>query len=381
MKFFEFGLFIWQHPGYIMAITLITSFIIVSTSIPSIVRVAHCKKLYAEPGHRKSHRISIPNLGGIAIFAGIIISTGIFAKVSENMELAQVMAAMVVLFFIGIKDDILVIAPSKKLMGEIFAAFIVVVLANLRFTSMHGFLGIYEIPYLFSVLLTMFVVIVIINAFNLIDGIDGLASAIGIVAATIFGIWFRLVEANNYAILAASIVGSLASFFSFNVYGKSNKIFMGDTGSLVIGLCISVLAIKFNQINLQYTGIYYIPTAPAISFAILIIPLYDTLRVFTIRIYRGKSPFSPDKNHLHHRLLLLGYSHVKSTIVLVCSNLVVFGIALLFRNGSILTLIFIVLGTSLALTFLLEFRIRQHKRRNHVVSMQARNRSYCAINV
>ena len=356
----------WFHPNLLVIFSLLVSFVIVFVSVPSIVKVAHYKQFYDEPGQRKSHHKNIPNLGGIAIFAGLAVATGLFADLTLSRELMQVLVAMVVIFFIGIKDDILIIAPAKKLYGELIAAFIIVILGDIRFTSLHGFLGIYEINYLSSITLTLFVVVVLINSFNLIDGIDGLASGIGMLVSLTFGTWFYLTGNHNYAILSAALLGALVAFFGFNVFGKENKIFMGDTGSLILGLIMSVLVIKFNEANITYNGPYTISSAPAVSFGILIVPLFDTLRVFTLRIIRGMSPFHPDKNHLHHRVLKLGFSHVESTAVLTSVNIMFIVMVLTCQSAGVIALMVLNLALASLFTIITELLIRKQKQRSHV---------------
>ena len=351
----------WFHYDLMVLFSLSLSFIIVYVSIPSIVIVAHRKELYDEPGRRKSHDQNIPNLGGIAIFVGLIVGTGLCIDISESKELMQVFVAMIVMFFVGIKDDILVIAPAKKLYGEILAAIIIVVLANIRFTSLHGFLGVYEIDYITSIILTSFVVIVLINSFNLIDGIDGLASGIGIVVSLTFGTWFFLTGHTNYAILSASIFGTLLAFFGFNVFGRKNKIFMGDSGSLILGLIMSVLVIKFNEFNITYNGPFTISSAPAVSFGILIVPLFDTIRVFSIRLINKQSPFLADNNHLHHRVLKLGFSHAGSTIVILMVNVLFIFIMLACQTAGLISLMVLNLSLAMFFSVVTEIFIRRHK--------------------
>ncbi len=354
------------HPYLLVLFSLFVSFFIVYVSIPSIVTVACTKKLFDEPGQRKSHQVRIPNLGGVAIFAGIIISTGLFANFEVSGELMPVMIAMVVIFFIGIKDDILIIAPAKKLYGELLAAIIVILIGNIRFTSLHGFLGFNEINYIPSLLLTGFVVVVLTNAFNLIDGIDGLASGIGIVVSLTFGTWFMLAGFTNYAILSAALLGCLIAFFGFNVFGKKNKIFMGDTGSLILGLIMSILVIKFNEANITYQGIYTIKSAPAVSFGILIVPLFDTMRVFFLRIIRGQSPFHPDKNHLHHRVLKLGFSHIESTVLIAVVNIFFILMMLTCQSAGLLFLMLLNITMASFFAMLTEYFIRKHKVNEHL---------------
>lgn len=356
------------HPYFSVLFSLIVAFVIVYISIPSIVTVAYTKKLFDEPGLRKSHQVRIPNLGGVAIFAGIIISTGLFANFKVSGELMPVLIAIVVIFFIGIKDDILIIAPAKKLYGELIAAIIVIGIGNIRFTSLHGFLGINEINYIPSLILTGFVVVVLTNAFNLIDGIDGLASTIGMVVSLTFGSWFMLTGFYNYAILSAALLGCLIAFFGFNVFGRKNKIFMGDTGSLILGLIMSILVIKFNEANITYQGIYSIKSAPAVSFGILIVPLFDTMRVFLLRILRGQSPFHPDKNHLHHRVLKLGFSHIESTALITIVNIFFIIMVLTCQSAGLIFLMFLNLTMATFFTILTEFFIRKHNIHEHIQS-------------
>lgn len=347
-------------------LSFVVSFFIVLISIPSIVTVAHLKRLCDEPGRRKSHHRAIPNLGGMAIFAGVVIALGLFADFSKVVEFRLLIVSMVIIFFIGIKDDILIIAPDKKLIGEIIATLIIVLIGNVRLTSLQGFMGVHEIPYLVSVILTCFVFIVIINGFNLIDGIDGLASGIGIVLSVFFCIWFYLVGNIQYAILSATVTGALIAFFRFNVYGKKNKIFMGDTGSLLLGLFMSVIAVKFNEFNVGYTGPYAIMAAPAVSFGVLIVPLFDTLRVFIIRIARKQSPFRPDKNHVHHLLLKMGFTHIGATIRIVSVNIIFIALALSLQTLGIFKLMLINLAVAAVFSFIPELFRRKHKVRQLV---------------
>jgi UDP-N-acetylmuramyl pentapeptide phosphotransferase/UDP-N-acetylglucosamine-1-phosphate transferase len=346
--------------------SLIVSFIIVLVSIPSIVTVAQLKNLNDEPGKRKSHHKAIPNLGGIAIFAGVLIALGLFADFSRVIEFKMLVVSMVIMFFIGIKDDILVIAPNKKLIGEIIASLVIILLGDIRFTSLHGFLGIHEIPYLASVILTSFVFVVIINSFNLIDGIDGLASGIAIILSSFFGIWFYLVGNIEYAVLSAAVTGSFIAFFRFNVFGKNNKIFMGDTGSLMLGLLMSFIVVKFNEINAVIQGPYTIKAAPAVSFGILIVPLFDTMRVFLIRIARKQSPFRPDKNHMHHLLLRIGYSHLGATLRIVAVNVIFILLAVSLQSLGVINLMIINLLAASVLSFLPELFRRKNKVRQLV---------------
>jgi len=304
---------------------LVTSFLLALCislyAVPIVIRVAHALKLLDKPNERSAAKIAIPTLGGISIFLSFIFASTVGLSGDEIPEMIYIIMAVVLMFFVGLKDDILSLSWKKKLTAQIIAAVIIIFLAKIRFTNLHGFLGIEEIGMVYSAALTLFVIIVIINAFNLMDGIDGLAAGLSMLVAIVFGTWFFISGHYDYAILTTSLVGAIAGFFYYNVYGKSNKIFMGDTGSLVLGTIMAIIVIQFNEFNIDQTQPFAIASAPAVSFGILIYPLVDTLRVFIIRILQLKSPFAADKNHLHHRLLTLGFSHQKATYSIMVMNL------------------------------------------------------------
>lgn len=300
-------------------LSMAISFSITFLAIPVIITVSERKKLYDIPDERKVHQMPIPSLGGLGIFAGFILACLITLHFQIASEFQYFFAAAFVIFFLGLKDDILVISPIKKFIGQVMAAFLIIYKGGVQIKSMHGFLGIHELPDMFSLLLTYFTIIVIINSFNLIDGIDGLAGSLGLMAASIFGFYFLKVDMLPYSILAFALAGSLAAFLIFNF--QPAKVFMGDTGSMLIGLVCAILVVKFiNIAHLPETS-FPIEASPAIGFTILMMPLLDTLRVFAIRIFHRRSPFSPDRNHVHHLLLDKGLSHRTITISLVTINL------------------------------------------------------------
>ena len=295
------------------------SFAITFLAIPVIITVAERKKLYDIPDERKVHQNPIPSLGGLGIFAGFIIACLITIPFTGTSDFQYFFAAAFVIFFLGLKDDILVISPIKKFIGQVLAAFLIVYKGNVQISSMHGFLGIYELPEMFSLLFTYLTIIVIVNSFNLIDGIDGLAGSLGMMATTVFGFYFLAVQMPAYAVMSFSLAGSLAAFLLFNF--QPAKIFMGDTGSMLIGLINAILVIRLINVADMPDVAFPLKAAPAVGFAILMVPLLDTLRVFAIRMLHGRSPFSPDRNHIHHLLLDKGLSHRSITITLVSVNI------------------------------------------------------------
>ncbi|MFZ5940778.1 MAG: MraY family glycosyltransferase [Bacteroidota bacterium] len=349
----SFGDRIIEFPLWmIIAGAFFTAFVISWVAIPSIVKVSELKGLFDEPNHRTSHTRKVPTLGGSAIFMGLIITISVFSGPGIDHELKYIIASMLILFFIGIKDDVLIIDPKKKLLSQFIAAAIVAILGNIRITSFQGFLGIGEISYLASILFTIFVVIVVINGVNLIDGIDGLASGVGIVVGLFYATWFIFSRYTSYGVLSIALVGSLLAFFYFNVFGKANKIFLGDTGSLIIGLILAILTVRFLEYNITATGKLHINSAPVVAFGILIVPLFDTLRVILIRLFQGKSPFKADKQHVHHRLLQLGNSHLKATTIILVTNLLFIMFGLVFQGIRSVSLIFIEIFLATILSFL-----------------------------
>ncbi|MFY9153352.1 MAG: MraY family glycosyltransferase [Prolixibacteraceae bacterium] len=306
------------------------SFILVYFTIPPIIRVSFAKHLYDTPNSRKVSKTIIPTLGGVAIFIGFILSTIIATGGYNFGELKYLIAALIIMFFIGLKDDLIEISAKKKLFAQIVTALMLIVLGDFRFTSLQGTFGVNEISYPISFFLTLFVMIAIINAFNLIDGIDGLAAGISILISLVFGSWFILSGFAEYGVMSFCLAGSLVAFFIYNVFGKKHKIFMGDTGSLILGVIMVVLVIKFNEFNLNPELPTRINNAPVVSIGILIIPIIDTLRVVFIRISESRSPFSPDMNHIHHSFLRLGFSHLKTTLMMVLINIffIIFTISL-----------------------------------------------------
>ncbi|MEM9675422.1 MAG: MraY family glycosyltransferase, partial [Bacteroidota bacterium] len=276
-----------EHPLLMLPATLILSWFIVTIVIPVVIRVSQEKHLMEEPNGRSSHRQKTPSLGGVAIFAAVaIVFTASAQWISPaNTAIIQLLPSLVILFFIGLKDDILVIDPVKKLAAQLIASFMFIYFTDIRLTDLYGLFGIHELPYGLSVGVTLFVFIVITNAYNLIDGIDGLAGYLGIIAAIAYGVYFFIADVLWVSLLCATLIGALIGFLRFN-FSYSRKIFMGDSGSLIVGFILSVLSVKFIQFN-ESPNMAYISNAPTIAIAVLSIPLFDTLRVFGHRILRG----------------------------------------------------------------------------------------------
>jgi len=313
-------------------LAIITSFFIVLFATPVFIKVAIMKRLFDEPGEdRKLHSRIIPSMGGVVIFGGTLFSFSLWYPLEAIGEYSYLIACLLVLFFVGVKDDIIGTSPAKKLVAHLSVAFIMVLMADIKLTSLHGLFNVREIPEWAAIFLSVFTIIVIVNAFNLIDGIDGLAGGVGFVTSISFGIWFYMVGNIVYGVLAFSLAGALLAFLRYN-YAPA-KIFMGDSGSLTIGFIIAILAIELIEYDKEIVpNTLSEISKPIIAMAILVIPLLDTLRIFIYRAAKGNSPFKADNNHIHHRLLSLGLDHRQTVLVLCAFNVVMIVCAILMKG-------------------------------------------------
>ncbi len=352
---------LFEYRSLIPFESLLMAFIITYFSIPSIVHAAKVRNFFDVPNSRTSHSKDTPTLGGLAIFAGFVISIMIFLYIPDIPYIQYVIAGIMVVFFLGLKDDLVTLDPYKKFVGQVIAATIIIDLGGIRLAGLYGFMGITDIGYLGSDLLSIFVIIAIVNAFNLIDGIDGLAGGVGILASLTFGAWFYLTRHIQLAILTFALTGSLLAYLRFNLFSKKNKVFMGDIGSLVLGFVMAIFAIKFNDLNASYFGPYRIVAAPAVSIGILIVPIYDTIRVTLVRLYHRRSPFSADREHVHHYLVELTGSHKKSTAIILAANVVFIAISILLSRLRIYQLT-LILFTLAALVSYIPFYLVRKKR-------------------
>ena len=331
-------------------------------AIPVIVRIAKVKKIYDMPNGRTSHQTPTPRLGGVGIYLSVLLISLLLLDITNFSQFQYILAGSIILFFIGLKDDILSVSSWKKLGGQLLATSFIVFFADIRFTSLHGFFGQYEISYFQSVFVSFFVIILIINAFNLIDGVDGLSGCLAIVSFVVLGAWFYLNNSFEIAIICASMIGSLGAFLLFNIWAKRRKVFLGDTGALFIGYLLAIFIISFCEMNTTTNVVIPIQSVPVFAFCILIIPLLDTARIFLIRTLQGRSPFSADKNHIHHYLLDLGFNHIQVTAILVLANIFFIILAYLLQNLNIYLLTGIIVLTAITLSsipvFLYEKRAR-----------------------
>jgi UDP-GlcNAc:undecaprenyl-phosphate GlcNAc-1-phosphate transferase len=366
MENFYFHFF---RPEYRIIAAFTLAIVLCRYLIPIIIHIARLKKLFDVPGSRTSHIQPTPTLGGLGIYTTILVvsltlinTSGMNGgePTSSLMSLPPIIAGFTLISFIGFSDDMLNISAWKKLFAEFMALFILVVIGDVRITSMQGMFNIGELNYPVSLLISLFAGLVIINAFNLIDGIDGLASSITILGCAVFGIYFLVTLEWEYSVLTFTILGALIPFFIYNTFGKKNKIFMGDSGSLLLGFAMTVLVFRFNEMNCLSTVKPHFIAGPAFSFAVLIVPLFDTLRVIAIRVFRGVSPFHADRRHIHHLLVDMGFSHLQTTMLLISINLLFITFVYFFNylGNSNLVFIMIAFATSMSLVAM---RLKLHR--------------------
>jgi len=355
---------LFQLGVYQCLLSFLVACFVAVVSIPVVIKITEIKSLMEKPGERSSHKTATPTFGGIAIFAAILISYFLWPAIDQTdiYRTNLSIVGMAILFFIGIKDDMVGIDPNKKIFFQILPSLILIFFGDLKIDYLYGIFGLYHINEVLSILITCFIFIALINAINLIDGIDGLAGSIATLASLTFGSWFLFTNHFAMACLAFTLAGALIGFLRFN-FSHTSKIFMGNTGSLILGFMLSFFAIRFVNLN---TTFRFDPTAffnaPIIAIVVLIVPIFDTLRVFLVRILAGKSPFSADRNHMHHILIDNGMSHSTATITLCLMSL--FNTVLFFlfhRNISNTLSLFILIAMFfgyMAVGFFLKMRAR-----------------------
>jgi UDP-N-acetylmuramyl pentapeptide phosphotransferase/UDP-N-acetylglucosamine-1-phosphate transferase len=345
-----------------LAFSLLTAFALTYFAIPSIIAIARNKQLYDVPIERSSHRKRTPSLGGIAIFSGVIFSILYWTPLGGPQRLQYVLCAMLILMLVGAKDDISSVSAQKKLISQVMAASILVLKSNVKLDSLYGLMGVHgQLSEPLTILLSIFTILVITNSFNLIDGINGLAGSLAVLIFTTFGLWFFVVDELPLATISFAVVGAVMAFLKYN-YSPA-QIFMGDTGSLMLGLVSAFLAINFIVLNndLPLSDPYRLQGGPAVAIGILLIPLFDTIRVFTTRLIRGQSPMQADRRHIHHLLIDTGRSHTEATTILTGLSMIV--IVLVFFLHDKLNMHFVILLELVlmsAFTFYVHRQAREH---------------------
>jgi UDP-N-acetylmuramyl pentapeptide phosphotransferase/UDP-N-acetylglucosamine-1-phosphate transferase len=342
-----------------IVLSLILSFAIGTLLIPQIIHIAHSRNMYDAPDERKIHKVRIPRFGGIGIFFGTFITflTLSFSSLTTGMQFLT--GALLIIVIIGMRDDFLPLRAIWKLFGQIAAASLVII-GDFRLFSLHGFLGVGEINDMLSFAVSLYTIIVITNSFNLIDGIDGLAGTVSVAFFSFFGTWFAFYESPVMSLICFSAIGATLSFLRFNYTPSS--IFMGDTGSLMLGFLASAVVLEFLRLNanLDTGNVLHFASPVSVVSAALVYPLFDTLRVFTIRVLNGRSPFSADKNHLHHLLLNAGFTHLQAVFLIITVNVLIMTSVILLEDWGDNILVPAVVAISAFLSLILQ-RVSERK--------------------
>ena len=329
--------------------------------VPTIRKLALAKKITDSPSARKSHTTEVPVLGGVAVYLAAAFSMFIIAFVFpsriEAIDFFLLGFGSMLLLFVGVLDDIVGLKPMTKLILQLVVCFVLIHNAPLYITNMYGLFGFSEIPYIPSLLLSVFVYVVFVNMLNLIDGIDGLASGISVVAFSFFA-YVGFVEADYYNMLVSMAgMGCLIPFMYYNMF-SDRKIFLGDNGSLVMGIILGYLCLDFISVTNNSSDQLFGGNKIIVLMSVFSYPLVDTLRVFVVRILRKKSPFSADKNHIHHHLLRLGLSHRKATLVVIVYTIFITGVSFLISGIDINVTFILLLLISILVISLPSFLIK-----------------------
>ena len=305
-------------------IAFLAALVVVIWSHPIVRKVAVKRNIVDNPDARKLQKEPVPVMGGVAVFFGLVTGLCVMSLFFDTASLLPVFVAMSLMLCVGVMDDVSGLSPWLRFVIEIAVVVVLIFTTDLSLNHLHTLWGFYNLPGWLSIPLTIVAVVGMINALNLIDGVDGLSSGFCVIASVAFGIFFYMIGNAVMLALCAVVVASLLPFFLHNVFGKSSKMFIGDGGSLMMGLVMSsyvVEAIAYRG-SLSYTmpeGMGMV----AFTMAVMSVPVFDTLRVMIMRIVRGVSPFHPDKTHLHHLFIDLGFSHIGTTLSVLSLNLIV----------------------------------------------------------
>jgi len=356
--------FLYRYPFIFIFITGILGLVF----MPLVLRVAKERNFVVKPNKRTSHTGAIPTVGGLDIFISFLIFYVIFSY--NHLEYSHyLMAGVTLILLTGFIDDLIDLSVPFKLTGEVLAGMFLIVFADIRITNLFGLFGIHELSLIGSYIISFLSLVVITNALNLIDGVDGLASGLGMLYSLVFALYFQAAGDVHMAVLAYALIGSLAVFFLYNVFGGSRrKIFMGDSGSLLLGFMMSWFVFYFIRLNATPEVLpdsLVISAAPAVAFCILFVPLFDTLRVMLTRIKKRSSPFKPDKNHIHHLLLRTGLKHRQVTFVALLVSLLFIVLGFIGRHWYNEVLLFVSFVLSTIFMFILWTILAKKTQINH----------------
>ncbi len=322
-------IFLSQHYEMLIPSVVFVSFFASRQAYRLIHFIGISKKLFSQPNSRSSHFAPVPQFGGVGLYFATCITASVFVallvfhdfgghleKVYKPGGVLAFISGLTIIFYTGFVDDLIDMKALLKFLFQVVSVAIVMLPTNGFINHFFGIFGLEEISTALAIPFTFFVYLLVINAFNLIDGIDGLASSLGIIGSLFFGVYFTSIERYDLVILNFSLLGALGGFLISN-FSKTKKLFLGDSGSMVVGLCMAFQSVQFLTLNPIFEESSPMSHAPVYVLSIVAYPLIDVMRVIISRLLRNKSPFLPDRNHIHHKLLDLGFSHVKATALIV----------------------------------------------------------------
>lgn len=341
-------------------------FIISLVLIPQIRSLVLKFNLKDTPEYRSSHTIPVPTFGGIIFYISYIVVLFFSQSLYPNSVIVIFLISVSVIFLTGLLDDLKSLSPKTKFLGQSISVAILMIEPDLRIVSLHGFMGINEIPLFISISGSMFFLLGLINGFNLIDGIDGLMGITGVIVASFYCFMFYQLGYFFYLSLSLATIATLLAFLRYN-FSRSRKIFMGDTGSLVIGLVLGLLTMQLmsHGEDISKSFSFKGDQLPLLLIAVLFVPLLDTLRVMFLRLTRGVSMFKPDRNHIHHIMVDYGYSHGKASFFIGFTNFVValimFFVVQKFNTIESFLILLVILFTIILILFLMNKNIKAIK--------------------
>lgn len=358
--------YIYENTWVLCLCTLLLASSLSMYFVPALRKLAMSMNFTDSPSARKSHSSQVPILGGVAIYLSSALPLAFFSIfffkdiMVSNTALILGFGTLSMLV-IGVIDDINGLRAITKLIFQIVISLIVLYTLQVNISNMYGILGIFALPRIISLMLSLFVYVVFMNMLNLIDGIDGLASGLSLIAFSFFAYVFYTTGSSFNMLICIASVGSLLPFIYFNMF-SDKKIFLGDNGSLILGFILGFLALDLLSSDYNTGTSIFLGHTPVVLMSLFSFPLIDTLRVFTIRILRKRSPFSPDKNHVHHHLIRLGLSHRQATLIISVYTVFIASLSFFLLEVNINIAFFVSLTVASSCICLPAFLVKKIKR-------------------
>ena len=357
------------------------AFLVTTLVYPHVLSFAINHHIVDNPNARKLQRVPVPVMGGTTVFIGLLVAVIVGYAFAPNLEVIKIMALLMVMYLLGVWDDVKDVSAAFRFAAEMFVVWMMMLLLGVEVNDFHGLWGLYEIEDVVSIPLSLIAGVGIMNAINLIDGVDGYCSTYGVMACIGFASIFYYAGGMDRFALVFVAIGALIPFFFHNVFGKTSKMFLGDGGSLMLGTLLTIFTFSVMSKDspcAQYAddGVSLV----ALALAILAVPVFDTLKVMIFRVINGRSPFHPDKTHLHHLFIELNYSHLATSAIIVTVNaLIIVACFVSWRLGATIDWqVYIVIVCSLLFTwgyyFFMEHEHRKNDGEGYAVFQRACNR-------